>query len=304
MAAVVHRLRQRHAHETRGRERAIEPRQLHHLDDGAHARALVADAQGVRAGELDLARSVRAVAELVLEPLQAERIERAVGPKARHEEAGQPDRRLAPAPGRRRTSARTETICGRRWRRNRRPRWRVVMLARTSVPPCFSVMPMPSVMPGFSHHGRNSGIVAPRDHLRRHLCQQRRIGRERRQRRTRHGDGAQMPALDLGGHVIAGGARDFGRRRGARAGRGPGRALQAGGDAGAHQIVIGRMEFDHVAAEAFRIEGVELRRILVGAAGGREHFGRAPLPSERRQRHRLVTGAVACTASCSGRSLE
>jgi hypothetical protein len=31
------------------------------------------------------------------------------------------------------------------------------VLLRTSVPPCFSVMPMPSVMPGFSHHGLNCG---------------------------------------------------------------------------------------------------------------------------------------------------
>ena len=91
---MMHRLRQRHAHEAGRRERAIEPRQLHHLDDGAHAGAFVADAPGVSAGEFDLARRIGAVAELVLEPLQPQRIDRAVGPKARHEKTGEPARRL------------------------------------------------------------------------------------------------------------------------------------------------------------------------------------------------------------------
>ena len=45
-------------------------------------------------------------------------------------------------------------------RRRRSAARRVVVLARTSVPPCFSVMPMPSVMPDFSHHGRNAAVVA------------------------------------------------------------------------------------------------------------------------------------------------
>jgi hypothetical protein len=31
------------------------------------------------------------------------------------------------------------------------------VLARTSEPPCFSVIPIPSVMPDFSRHGRNAG---------------------------------------------------------------------------------------------------------------------------------------------------
>ena len=91
---MVHGLRQRHAHEARRGEPAIEPRQLHHLDDGADAGALVADPQSVSAGEFDFARRIGAVAELVLEPLQAERIDRAVGPEARHEETRQPARRL------------------------------------------------------------------------------------------------------------------------------------------------------------------------------------------------------------------
>jgi hypothetical protein len=41
------------------------------------------------------------------------------------------------------------------------------------------------------------------------------------------------------------------------------------------------MELDDVAAKAFRIENVELRRILIGAARQGEHVCRAPLPAER-----------------------
>jgi hypothetical protein len=53
VAAMMHGLRQRHAHEASRSEPAIEPGQLHHLDDGAHAGTLVADPQAERAGELD-----------------------------------------------------------------------------------------------------------------------------------------------------------------------------------------------------------------------------------------------------------
>jgi hypothetical protein len=39
------------------------------------------------------------------------------------------------------------------------------MLERTSVPPCFSVMPMPSVMPRLVGHGAKLGIIgAGADH--------------------------------------------------------------------------------------------------------------------------------------------
>ena len=55
------------------RDRAVEPRELHHLDDGAHAAAFLADAPREGLGELDLGGRIGAVAELVLEPLEAQR---------------------------------------------------------------------------------------------------------------------------------------------------------------------------------------------------------------------------------------
>jgi MoxR-like ATPase len=44
--------------------------------------------------------------------------------------------------------------------------------------------------------------------------------------------------------------------------------------------------------EQFRVERVELWRILVGAAAEREHLGRSPLPPEGRQSRRFSARAV------------
>ncbi len=56
MPGVMQRMRQARAHQAGGGDRAILPRQLHHLDDGADALALVADALGIGAGETRLRR--------------------------------------------------------------------------------------------------------------------------------------------------------------------------------------------------------------------------------------------------------
>ncbi len=81
-------------HAARRHERAVQPGHVHHLDDRAHAAALVPDEPAERVLVLDLGRGVGLVAELVLEPLQVERVAGAVGQHARHEEAGQPARGL------------------------------------------------------------------------------------------------------------------------------------------------------------------------------------------------------------------
>jgi hypothetical protein len=62
-------LHHRHPHEARRRERAVKPRQLYHLDNGAHARAFLADAHRKRIDEFDFARRIGSVAELVLQSL-------------------------------------------------------------------------------------------------------------------------------------------------------------------------------------------------------------------------------------------
>ena len=78
------------AHPGRRADRAVEPRVVDHLDDRRHAAALLADQPRPGAAELDLARGVGAVAELVLEALDVDRVALAVGREARHQEARQP----------------------------------------------------------------------------------------------------------------------------------------------------------------------------------------------------------------------
>ncbi len=47
-----------------------------------------------------------------------------------------------------------------------------------------------------------------------------------------------------------------------------------------HQFVIGRMKLNLIAAEAARIIGFQLRRILIGNAAALGHRRRAPMPAE------------------------
>ena len=90
MRGVVDRLRGARAHPGGRAERAVEPGVVDHLDDRRHAAALLADQPRPGAAELDLAGGVRAVAELVLEPLDVDPVALAVGGEARHQEAGEP----------------------------------------------------------------------------------------------------------------------------------------------------------------------------------------------------------------------
>ena len=68
--AVVQSLRHRRALAGRGADHAIEARHRDHLDDRAHAAALLADHPRERAAQLGLARRVRDVAHLALQAQQ------------------------------------------------------------------------------------------------------------------------------------------------------------------------------------------------------------------------------------------
>ena len=69
MLAPVQRLVDRRAHHPRHRDDDVEAREVRHLDQGRDAASRLADEPRERAVVLDLARGVRAVADLVLEPL-------------------------------------------------------------------------------------------------------------------------------------------------------------------------------------------------------------------------------------------
>jgi hypothetical protein len=157
---VVQRQAQRLAHQAAGAQGAVQPRQRAHGQDLRHAAAFSPTSQASRQ-ELDLGAGVGLVAQLVLQALDAQALRRAVGQHARQEEARQAARRLrqhqegvahrrrheplvagqavARAPG----VVPSGSAC--------------VVLARTSEPPCFSVMPMPMVTPGLSARAGSAG---------------------------------------------------------------------------------------------------------------------------------------------------
>ena len=90
VGGVPRRLGDGRAHPARGPDHAVQAGVVDHLDDRRHPAARLADHARVRAAQLDLARRVRAVAELVLEPLDLEPgVARAVGQDARQGEARQ-----------------------------------------------------------------------------------------------------------------------------------------------------------------------------------------------------------------------
>ena len=140
----------------RGRaDHAVEARHRHHLDDGAHAAALRRrpSRPARRAARSRWRRWRRCPSccfrrRICIGVLACRRAASAAAGSTTARPAP------APAPGRRRTSAPRRSTCGRPVRRPGPARSRPagtarVVLARTSEPPCFSVIAMPMVMPCF-----------------------------------------------------------------------------------------------------------------------------------------------------------
>ena len=138
-------------------------------------------------------------------------------------------------------------------------------------------MPMPSVIPAFSRHGKKRGSYS----------RERIFGMsvsanagERGNRCARHCDGTKVPGLDLRDHVEARGAHDL-RRLGCRLQiAAPSRSVQSGADAFRHETMISRMKLHGVETEALGIEGSKPGRVLVGLPPQIEHLARAPAATE------------------------
>ena len=84
---VIERQCQGLAHQSGRADGEIQPRQMGVREDLADAVTFLPDQPSQSIVILDLARRVGAIAALVLEPLYAHRVARAVGQEARHEEA-------------------------------------------------------------------------------------------------------------------------------------------------------------------------------------------------------------------------
>ena len=122
-----------------------------------------------------------------------------------------------------------------------------VVLARTSVPPCFSVMPMPMVTPAFAHRRALRRIVLARADQRQPFARHApATPHQRRNGGVGHGHRAQMAAFDAGGQIEPRSPRQIAHPALARGRSSQIEQCRPSEMLSAHQRVIGRMEFDHV----------------------------------------------------------
>lgn len=245
-----------------GAEHAVEPGHRHHVDDGAHTLALVTDEPGHGVVELGLAGRVGAVAELVLEPLDAEGVPASVRQHARNQEARQAAGRLG---------EHQEEVVHRR-----------------AGEPLVPAQPPGAV--GLFDGGRGVGAYIGTALLLRHphTGEQAALGRgvaeprlvhtagqqwfvrlgevggaaQCRDDGVRHRDRAQVALLQHRGQHEAG-AGDMGP--GALVG--PGGARQPRTHRGVHQGVVGGVELDLVDPVAEAVVGTQLRLMAVGLVG-------------------------------------
>ena len=155
-----------------------------------------------------------------------------------------------------------------------------VALARTSEPPCFSVMPMPSSTPDFSCAGRNvdrkrkrecaapiplptlaqhAGLQQRKTSWKSGRCVRLHLGSQHHQRGTRNVSAGALRRSCGGGSRI----------------RFPGQAVQPVRDGGPHQVVPGRMKDDFVSTVAVTIVRVQDGLVLIGFKAPALRFFRA-----------------------------
>ena len=253
---VPRRLGQRVAHQRRGAEHAVEPGGGDHLDDGADAAALVAEPLGQGAVELELRGGVGPVAELVLEraPRRSGCGCRPAAPAGRTKQVTPPSAWA---------STRKTSFIGAEvnhlWPCRVYPPSSAVgrgpvTLARTSEPPCFSVMPIPASAPRFCGGRPHARVVAP---WRPAAASTPWRARRRRAAPARRRTSSRSGSRDRARSATRRRSRPRGVR--ARAGAGvlllPRRGLQAVADRALHQPVPGRVELDLVDAVAVAVVG-------------------------------------------------
>ena len=215
VAAMVDGVGQRQPHQARRADRAVEPRAGHHLDDVGDAAAFLADQPAVRLLELHLRGGIRAVAELVLQPLQAQRIDGAVRQEARHQEAGEAARRLRQhqegvAHGRRHEPLVPGDDVFRPWSAGRRPARPTCCWRARRCRPASRSCPCRWWRRAWSRTGAKLLSYSRDRILGSHCCGDVGLQQQRRHRRVGHGDGALVAGLHLDRHVGAGGAGDVG----------------------------------------------------------------------------------------------
>ena len=287
----MERLRERHAHEAGAAGHAVEPGVVHHREDRAHAALFVPDAARPGAAVLDLARRIRAVAELVLEPLDVERVAAAIGPPARHEEAG----------GRRtgaRQREREQRVAHRRGVEPFVSDQLVDVAADRVGERAVRAHVAAALLLGHAHPDRRGGlvargqaarVVARREHARLPLVGHRLLGAQRRNARVGHRDRTGVARL----HLVQDRVHRRARHVGARARLAPRQRVHRVLHRERHQRVPGGMERDLVDPMAEAVERGELGRMAVRVATERERLGAAHHGGVRAHARGRPAGALA-----------
>ena len=268
VAHPVQRLGQRGAHQTGGRHRGIEAGMVNHLDDGAHASALVPQAVRQRANKLDLGRGVGAVAKLVLQPLDANGVAPRFQP-ARHHETGQATGGLRQGQEPIRHRRRAEPLVP----------GQPPAIARAFGPRGVGAHVRSALFFGHRHAHRRGvlfrqrpdrRVIAARGQFRPPLRKKPRIGPQRRHRGIGHRHRAADAGLDLGGQIDHRGMGGVTARR-ALPGNGGIAPLQPR----RHQPVPGGVKRHLVQPPPAGIEQHRLGRVVVGIAASLAHLGAA-----------------------------
>ena len=274
-------------------------------------RPRLADELRPRAVQLDLARRVGAVAELVLQALEVHRVARAVGQDPRQREARQALVGVC-ARTRKRSHIGAEqnhlwpvSVVLARPARRRRPARATVVFARTSEPPCFSVIAIPHSalrLAGRAARGRTSSPSAAAPS-------------------AAAISGCARSAGTAANVIVIGQAkppsacaavRYSAVRAACAAGCADvhGRRVQLVAHRERHEVVPRAVKLDLVDAVAVAVEGLQPRRVLVGLEAPADRLGaprradlaaRARAPS-RRPRARAPRRARGCRRTGCGSS--
>ena len=135
-----------------------------------------------------------------------------------------------------------------------------VVFARTSEPPCFSVIAIPAIARALLGGGDQPRVVVVGGHARLPLGRELGLGAQRGDDGEGHRDRAGEAGLGLHGGHVQGRPRGVRGRLAAR----PRQRVQLVLDAHPHQLVPGRVELDLVDAVAVAVVGVKNGLVLVG----------------------------------------
>ncbi len=284
------------AHQAGAADHAVKPRVVRHFDNRRNPAAFRADHDAVCILEFDFAARIRAVPQLVLEPLDQYRILAAVRPPARHEKAGQAafgaredQMRIAHRGGK------EPFVSGQQILRT------TPFAAQGTRNRCVGPHVGAALLLGHAHadhHGcllfqwQVAGIVFTRKQLGLQPGKQFRFVLQDRDGSESHRSRAQGTGFHLRLHEIAGGARHMGTRLRLH----PGQGMQSLASQQGQQLMPARVEFDRIDAIAKTVMRVQLRQMAIGQLPQLQYFPAAEFGAETGQAFLMPAGAALAQA--------